>query len=78
LRAYENTLIPVDFDFTKVDGLSNEVKQKLAAARPETLARAQRISGITPAAISQLLMYLKKHGLLKKMKPAGEAEQQAS
>jgi len=74
LRAYENTLIPVDFDFTKVDGLSNEVKQKLAAARPETLARAQRISGITPAAISQLLMYLKKHGLLKKMKP----EQQAS
>ncbi len=78
LRAYENTLIPVDFDFTKVDGLSNEVKQKLAAARPETLARAQRISGITPAAISQLLMYLKKHGLLKKMKPAEAAEQQAS
>lgn len=74
LRAYENTLIPADFDFTKVEGLSNEVKQKLAAARPETLARAQRISGITPAAISQLLMYLKKHGMLKKMKP----EQQAS
>lgn len=67
LRAYENTLIPTDFDFTKVEGLSNEVKQKLAAARPETLARAQRISGITPAAISQLLVYLKKHGMLKRM-----------
>lgn len=75
LRAYENTLIPEDFDFSKVEGLSNEVKQKLTAARPATLARAQRISGITPAAISQLLMYLKKHGLLKKMKAA---EQQAS
>jgi len=78
LRAYENTLIPVDFDFSKVEGLSNEVKQKLTAARPETLARAQRISGITPAAISQLLMYLKKHGMLKKMKAADETEQQAS
>jgi len=78
LRAYENTLIPADFDFTKVDGLSNEVKQKLAAARPETLARAQRISGVTPAAISQLLMYLKKHGMLKKMKSTEETEQQAS
>lgn len=78
LRAYENTLIPADFDFSKVEGLSNEVKQKLTAARPETLARAQRISGITPAAISQLLMYLKKHGMLKKMKAADETEQQAS
>lgn len=77
LRAYENTLIPADFDFTKVEGLSNEVKQKLAAARPETLARAQRISGITPAAISQLLMYLKKHGMLKRM-AAENTEQQAS
>jgi tRNA uridine 5-carboxymethylaminomethyl modification enzyme len=67
LRAYENTIIPVDFDFSKVEGLSNEVKQKLTALRPETLARAQRISGITPAAISQLLMYFKKHGLLKRM-----------
>lgn len=78
LRLYENTLIPLDFDFTKVEGLSNEVKQKLTAAKPETLARAQRISGITPAAISQLLMYLKKHGMLKKIKYADEEKQQAS
>lgn len=77
LRAYENTSLPDDFDYSLVEGLSNEVKQKLSAARPQTLARAQRISGITPAAISQLLMYLKKRGMLKKMKPADEAEQQA-
>ena len=68
LRVYENTLIPENFDFSLVDGLSNEVKQKLSQARPQTLARAQGISGITPAAISQLLMYLKKQGMLKKLK----------
>ncbi len=68
LRVYENTLIPEDFDFSQVEGLSNEVKQKLTQARPKTLARAQSISGITPAAISQLLMYLKKQGILKRLK----------
>lgn len=68
LRVYENTLIPENFDFSLVDGLSNEVKQKLSQARPQTLARAQGISGITPAAISQLLMYLKKQGMLKRLK----------
>ncbi|MFO1389313.1 tRNA uridine-5-carboxymethylaminomethyl(34) synthesis enzyme MnmG [Cellvibrio sp.] len=78
LRAYENTILPDDFDYSLVEGLSNEVKQKLSAARPQTLARAQRISGITPAAISQLLMYLKKHGMLKRMKSVDSAEQQAS
>ncbi|GGY84241.1 tRNA uridine 5-carboxymethylaminomethyl modification enzyme MnmG [Cellvibrio zantedeschiae] len=78
LRAYENTILPDDFDYSLVEGLSNEVKQKLSAARPQTLARAQRISGITPAAISQLLMYLKKHGMLKRMKASDAAEQQAS
>jgi tRNA uridine 5-carboxymethylaminomethyl modification enzyme len=77
LRAYENTILPDDFDYSVVEGLSNEVKQKLSAARPQTLARAQRISGITPAAISQLLMYLKKRGMLKKMKAADDVEQQA-
>ncbi len=78
LRAYENTILPDDFDYSLVEGLSNEVKQKLSAARPQTLARAQRISGITPAAISQLLMYLKKHGMLKRMKAEDGVEQQAS
>ena len=75
MRAYENTLIPSDFDFTQVEGLSNEVKQKLANAKPETLARASRISGVTPAAISQLMMYMKKRGLLKKAKSAESLEQ---
>ncbi|ACE82856.1 tRNA uridine-5-carboxymethylaminomethyl(34) synthesis enzyme MnmG [Cellvibrio japonicus] len=68
LRAYENTLIPEDLDYAQVEGLSNEVKQKLSAARPQTLARAARISGITPAAISLVLVYLKKRGLLKRLK----------
>jgi len=66
LRAHENTAIPADFDFTTVEGLSNEVKQKLSESRPETLARASRIQGVTPAAVSLLLVYLKKRGLLKK------------
>ena len=60
LRRQENTVIPESFDFQTVKGLSNEVKQKLSEARPETLARAARIPGITPAAISLLLIYLKK------------------
>jgi len=60
LRNNENTPIPADFNYDQVKGLSNEVRQKLANARPETLARASRIQGITPAAISLLLIYLKK------------------
>jgi tRNA uridine 5-carboxymethylaminomethyl modification enzyme len=74
LRAYENTLIPADFDFTQVEGLSNEVKQKLGNARPETLAQASRISGVTPAAVSHLLLYMKKRGLLKKTKGFSSAQ----
>ncbi|GAB3109816.1 tRNA uridine-5-carboxymethylaminomethyl(34) synthesis enzyme MnmG [Aestuariicella hydrocarbonica] len=66
LRQHENTAIPADFDYSVVEGLSNEVKQKLTENRPETLARASRIQGVTPAAVSLLLIYLKKHGLLKK------------
>jgi len=68
LRQHENTLIPVDFDYSVVEGLSNEVKQKLTDGKPQTLARASRIQGVTPAAVSLLLIYLKKHGLLKKQK----------
>ncbi|MCF2947208.1 tRNA uridine-5-carboxymethylaminomethyl(34) synthesis enzyme MnmG [Paraglaciecola aquimarina] len=60
----ENTLIPMNFDFSQISGLSNEVVAKLSDARPETIGKAGRISGITPAAISLLLVYLKKHGLL--------------
>lgn len=66
LRRYENALIPDDFDYSIVEGLSNEVKQKLSEANPTTLARASRIPGVTAAAISLLLVYLKKRGLLAK------------
>jgi tRNA uridine 5-carboxymethylaminomethyl modification enzyme len=66
MRVHEHTEIPAEFDFSNIEGLSNEVKQKLSEARPETLARASRIQGVTPAAVSLLLVYLKKRGLLKK------------
>ena len=60
LRRHENTTIPETFDYSRVSGLSNEIKQKLGEAKPETLARASRIPGVTPAAISLLLITLKK------------------
>lgn len=63
---HENTKIPLEFDFSKISGLSNEIKGKLEDARPETIGIASRISGVTPAAISIILIYLKKQGLLKK------------
>ncbi|MGL4206766.1 MAG: tRNA uridine-5-carboxymethylaminomethyl(34) synthesis enzyme MnmG [Aeromonadaceae bacterium] len=62
----ENTLLPLDLDYAEVSGLSNEVKIKLNDAKPETIGQASRISGITPAAISILLVHLKKRGLLRK------------
>ena len=61
LQRHENTPIPADFDYQSVSGLSNEIKQKLSEATPETLARASRIPGVTPAAISLLIVQLKKH-----------------
>jgi tRNA uridine 5-carboxymethylaminomethyl modification enzyme len=64
LKRYENTRFDPNLDYEVVDGLSNEVKQKLSEARPETLARASRIPGVTHAAISLLLIYLKKKGAL--------------
>ena len=61
MRRHENTTIPETFDYSRVSGLSNEIKQKLGEAKPETLARASRIPGVTPAAISLLLITLKKN-----------------
>ncbi|ROR99033.1 tRNA uridine 5-carboxymethylaminomethyl modification enzyme [Sinobacterium caligoides] len=66
LRRYEDTVIPAVFDYSTVEGLSNEVKQKLIDARPASLANASRIPGVTPAAVSLLLVYLKKQGHLVK------------
>lgn len=60
LQKHENTKFPEDMDFHNVSGLSAEVKQKLSAIRPVTLSQASRISGVTPAALSLLLVHLKK------------------
>jgi len=60
MRRQENTALPQDFDYDAVGGLSNELKSKLDHVRPETIAQASRIQGMTPAAISLLLVHLKK------------------
>ncbi|SQK77423.1 Glucose-inhibited division protein A [Tatumella ptyseos] len=62
----ENTVLPADLDYRNVNGLSNEVIAKLNDHKPSSIGQASRISGITPAAISILLIYLKKQGLLRK------------
>jgi NAD/FAD-utilizing enzyme apparently involved in cell division len=68
-RRYDDLRLPQAFDYAKVTGLSNEVKQKLQQYRPDTLGIAARIDGITPAAISLLLVHLKRiyytHGMGK-------------
>jgi len=61
-RRYEETLLPKDMDYSQVSGFSNEVCQKLMEHRPSTVGQASRIPGMTPAAISLLLVYLKKMG----------------
>jgi tRNA uridine 5-carboxymethylaminomethyl modification enzyme len=58
----EATSLPADIDYASVQGLSNEVREKLARVRPETIGQAGRVAGMTPAAISLLLVHLKKSG----------------
>ncbi|HDR1021319.1 TPA: tRNA uridine-5-carboxymethylaminomethyl(34) synthesis enzyme MnmG [Pasteurella multocida] len=65
-KRHENTAIPANFDYSAVSGLSNEVRAKLEQHRPVSIGQASRISGITPAAISILLVNLKKQGMLKR------------
>jgi len=69
-QAQESTALPTDIDYDKVAGLSVEVKQKLMRVRPATLGQASRISGVTPAAISLLMIHLKR---IRKT-PASELE----
>jgi tRNA uridine 5-carboxymethylaminomethyl modification enzyme len=66
-RRNEETLLPATIDYARVRGLSNEVRQKLIAQRPATLGQAARIPGMTPAAVSLLLIHLKRE-------PASTAE----
>lgn len=63
LRRHEETRIPNDINYHSITGLSNEIRQKLSDIRPETLGQASRIQGVTPAAISLLLIHLKKRTL---------------
>ncbi|MCD6266298.1 MAG: tRNA uridine-5-carboxymethylaminomethyl(34) synthesis enzyme MnmG [Deltaproteobacteria bacterium] len=63
-KNLEKIKIPQDFDYTKIHGLSNELKEKLLLIKPISLGQASRISGITPAAISIIMIYLKKGGSL--------------
>ena len=61
-RQHEDMVLSTAFDYSTVTGLSNEVAQKLNEHKPSTVGQAARISGVTPAAISLLLVHLKKHG----------------
>lgn len=72
-RDGENIKLPADMDYHEVHGLSIEVRQKLSTQRPETIGQAGRISGITPAAISLLLVYLKRKNRTKTDKNVGKA-----
>lgn len=68
-RGQENTKLPADLDYREIHGLPIEAQQKLNAQKPETIGQASRISGITPAAISLLLVYLKRKA---RSKPAAD------
>ena len=60
LRASDAVALPAELDYAGISGLSKEIQHKLAQARPETLGQASRIPGVTPAAVSLLLIHLKK------------------
>ena len=66
LKAQQGLAIPLDLDYSSISGLSNEVRQKLAQVKPENIGQAGRISGVTPAAVSLLLVHLKRKGGLTK------------
>jgi tRNA uridine 5-carboxymethylaminomethyl modification enzyme len=59
-RRHDATALPADLDYARVHGLSNEIREKLGRIRPHDIGQAARISGMTPAAISLLLVHLKK------------------
>jgi tRNA uridine 5-carboxymethylaminomethyl modification enzyme len=69
-KRQETTELPRDLDYSSMNGLSNELKQKLLQSKPDNVGRAARIPGMTPAAISLLLVHVKKHGQLFQTKTA--------
>ncbi len=62
-RKNDKTVVPLDMEYSEVVGLSNEVRERLEKIRPKSVGQASRIAGMTPAAISLLLIYLKKKRL---------------
>ena len=70
---YEETRLPQDLDYTTLCGLSSEVQQKLNQYKPETAGQAARISGITPAAVSLLLVHVKRGFSSQKKKKVHES-----
>ncbi len=78
MRRYEETLLPPEFDYKQISGISNEVCQKLTQHRPATVGQASRIPGVTPAAVSLLLVYLKKNGLYRKAIASSDDDAAAS
>jgi tRNA uridine 5-carboxymethylaminomethyl modification enzyme len=70
-RRYEETQLPVDLDYVQVRGLSTEVRQRLQQVRPTTLGQAARVPGITPAAISLLLVHLKRRSAITRPSRTG-------
>ncbi|MHB0766099.1 tRNA uridine-5-carboxymethylaminomethyl(34) synthesis enzyme MnmG [Stutzerimonas sp. NM35] len=67
LRASENVVLPTELDYSAISGLSKEIQHKLSLARPETLGQASRIPGVTPAAVSLLMIHLKKRSAGQKL-----------
>ncbi|MBA1280489.1 tRNA uridine-5-carboxymethylaminomethyl(34) synthesis enzyme MnmG [Stutzerimonas stutzeri] len=67
LRASESVVLPADLDYATISGLSKEIQHKLSQARPETLGQASRIPGVTPAAVSLLMIHLKKRSAGQKL-----------
>lgn len=78
LKRSEETELPADLDYSVMQGLSNELKQKLSEARPANLSRASRIPGMTPAAVSLILVYLKKNKQRIEQSSEGAEQRQAS
>ena len=66
MKRLEETRIPADFEYDGVSGLSREITQKLKTVRPETLAQASRIPGVTPAAVQLVMITIRKNNMAKK------------
>src|SRR5690606_8065270 len=73
LKRQEDARLPENFDYRAIPGLSNELRQKLSELRPDSIGRAARIPGVTPAAVSLLLVYLKKQQMLQAQNSTGTA-----